>query len=77
MSFEIIDDFLEREDLEYIINTFFPKDPHNPNNFAWNYLKGIVRDPEELQDMKSMIGCITNHCLHPSIICDMISITIL
>ena len=26
---------------------FFPKDPHNPNNFAWNYLKGIVRDPEE------------------------------
>ena len=47
MSFEIIDDFLEREDLEYIINTFFPKDPHNPNNFAWNYLKGIVRDPEE------------------------------
>lgn len=46
MTFEIIDDFLEKEDLDYITNTFFPKDLNNPNNFAWNYLKGIVRDPE-------------------------------
>ena len=46
MTFEIIDDFLEKEDLDYIINTFFPKDPNNANNFAWNFVKGIVRDPE-------------------------------
>ena len=69
MTFEIIDDFLEKEDLDYIINTFFLKKIlNNPNNFSWNYLKGIVRDPEKaLQDMKSMIGCITNLCLHPKI----------
>jgi hypothetical protein len=46
MKFEIIDNFLEKEDFDYIINTFFPKDPNNPNNFAWNYHPGIVRDPE-------------------------------
>ena len=47
MKFEIIDDFLEKEDLDYITNTFFPKkDLNNPNNFAWNFNKGIVRDPE-------------------------------
>lgn len=46
MAFEIIDDFLEKEDLDYIINSFFPKDPNNANNFAWHYHKGIVRDPE-------------------------------
>jgi len=46
MTFEIIDDFLEKEDLDYITNTFFPKDPNIPNTFAWNYHEGIVRDPE-------------------------------
>ena len=46
MKFEIIDDFLEKEDLDYITKTFFPKDLNNPNNFAWNYNKCIVRDPE-------------------------------
>ena len=46
MTFEIIDDFLEKEDLDYITNTFFPKDSNNSNNFAWKYNKGIVRDPE-------------------------------
>ena len=77
MSHEIIDDFLEKEDLDYIINTFFPKDPNNPNNLTWNYLKGIIkRSRRAQQGMKSMIGCITNLCLHPKINCDMISITI-
>ena len=49
MTFEIIDDFLEKEDLDHITNTFFPKDLNNlnnSNNFVWNYHKGIVRDPE-------------------------------
>ena len=46
MTFEIIDDFLEKEDLDHIIQTFFPKDPNNPNNFTWNYHKGIVRNPD-------------------------------
>ena len=46
MKFEVIDNFLEKENFENIIETFFPKDLNNPNNFAWNYVKGIVRDPE-------------------------------
>jgi hypothetical protein len=46
MTFEIIDNFLEKEDYENIIKTFFPQDLSNPNNFSWNYQKGIVRDPE-------------------------------
>ena len=46
MKFEIIDNFLEKEDFENIINTFFPSDLNNPNNFTWNYQKGIVRDPD-------------------------------
>ena len=46
MKFEVIDNFLEKENFENIIETFFPKDLNNPNNFVWNYVKGIVRDPE-------------------------------
>ena len=48
MKFEIIDDFLEKEDLDYITNTFFPKkkELNNKNLFQWGYCKGIVRDPE-------------------------------
>ena len=47
MKFEIIDNFLEKEDFDHIIQTFFPKDVNNPKkNFAWHYVKGIVRDPE-------------------------------
>jgi hypothetical protein len=46
MTYEIIDNFLEKEDFEHIIKTFFPEDLKNPNNFAWTYQKGIVRDPE-------------------------------
>jgi len=49
MTFEIYDDFLEREDFEIIKNTFFPKkeDFNKKNIFTWNYTKGIVRDPEK------------------------------
>jgi hypothetical protein len=43
---KIIDNFLSQEELFLIQSTFFPQDPNNPNNFAWNYQKGIVRDPE-------------------------------
>jgi hypothetical protein len=46
MTFEIIDNFLEKKDFELIKNTFFPQDLSNPNNFAWSYQKGIVRNPE-------------------------------
>ena len=46
MTYEIIDDFLEKEDFDFITSTFFPEDLNNPNNFAWTYQKGIVRDPE-------------------------------
>jgi hypothetical protein len=46
MTYEIIDNFLEKEDFERIIKTFFPEDLKNSNNFAWTYQKGIVRDPE-------------------------------
>ena len=44
--FEVIDNFLSQEDFLTIKNTFFPQDLNNPNNFSWNYQKGIVRDPE-------------------------------
>ena len=49
MSYEIIDNFVKKENFENIIKTFFPQDINdinNPNNFSWNYQKGIVRDPE-------------------------------
>lgn len=46
MTFEIIDNFLEKEDFDLIKNTFFPQDIHNPDNFTWNYQKGIVRNPD-------------------------------
>ena len=47
MKFEIIDNFLEKEDFENIKKTFFPDDLKNPKNFVWYYTKGIVRDPEQ------------------------------
>ena len=43
---KIIDNFLSQEELFLIQSTFFPQDLNNPNNFAWYYQKGIVRDPE-------------------------------
>lgn len=46
MSHEIIDNFLEKEDFDVIISTFFPKDLNNSNNFTWYHQKGIVRDPK-------------------------------
>lgn len=44
--YKVIDDFLSQEDFLTIRNTFFSQDLNNPNNFSWNYQKGIVRDPE-------------------------------
>ena len=44
---EVIDNFLSEEDLVSIQSTLFPKNLNNPNNFTWNYQKGIVRDPEK------------------------------
>lgn len=44
--YEIIDNFLSQKDFLNIKNTLFPQDLNNPNNFTWNYQKGIVRDPE-------------------------------
>jgi hypothetical protein len=46
MTYEIIDNFLEKEDSEHIIKTFFPENLNNPNNSTWTYQKGIVRDPD-------------------------------
>lgn len=46
MTYEIIDNFLEKENFDFITSTFFPSDLENPNNFSWTYQKGIVRDPE-------------------------------
>jgi len=46
MNYEILDNYLPQEDFENIINTFFPQNINNPDNFTWNYMKGIVRDPE-------------------------------
>jgi len=43
---KIVDNFLSQEDFLNITNTFFPQDLNNPNNFSWNYHKGIVRDPD-------------------------------
>jgi len=43
---KIIDNFLSDKDFFTITNTFFPQDLKNPNNFSWNYQKGIVRDPK-------------------------------
>jgi hypothetical protein len=44
--YEVIDNFLPKDEFLNIKNTFFPQDLNNPNNFTWNYQKGIVRDPE-------------------------------
>jgi len=44
--YEIIDNFLSQEDFLNIKNTFFPQDIKKPDNFAWTYQRGIVRDPE-------------------------------
>ena len=46
MTYKIIDNFLSEEDFISIQSTFFPQDLSNPNNFTWNYQKGIVRDPD-------------------------------
>ena len=46
MTYEIIDNFLNKEDFDFITSTFFPEDTNNKNNFAWNHQKGIVRNPE-------------------------------
>lgn len=46
MTYEILDNVLLKEDFENIKNTFFPEDLNNPNNFQWNYQKGIVRNPD-------------------------------
>ena len=46
MNYKIIDNFLLQKDFESIVNTFFPKNPNNPDNFTWNYHKGIVRNPD-------------------------------
>ncbi len=46
MNYKIIDNFLLQKDFELIVNTFFPKNPNIPDNFTWNYQKGIVRDPD-------------------------------
>jgi hypothetical protein len=43
---EVVDNFLSQEDLISIQSTLFPQDLNNPNNFTWNYQKGIVRDPD-------------------------------
>lgn len=43
---EVMDNFLSEEDFKSIISTFFPQDLTNQNNFAWNYQKGIVRNPD-------------------------------
>lgn len=44
-DYTIIDNFLEDNDFSFLRNTFFPKDK-NQKALPWNYLKGIVRDPE-------------------------------
>jgi len=44
---KIIDNFLSQKDFLNIVSIFFPQDLNNPNNFTWNYQKGIVRDPEK------------------------------
>ena len=46
MTYEILDNVLSKKDFENIRNTFFPEDLNNPNNFQWNYQKGIVRNPD-------------------------------
>jgi hypothetical protein len=43
---KIIDNFLSQEEFATIQSTFFPQNLNNPNNFSWNYHKGIVRDPD-------------------------------
>lgn len=45
MSYEIIDNFLDEESFHYITSTFFPNE-ESEEKFLWNYLKGIVRNPD-------------------------------
>jgi sensor histidine kinase YesM len=44
--YKIIDNFLDENDFLKIKNIFFPQNLSDSNNFAWNYQKGIVRNPE-------------------------------
>ena len=49
MTFEIIEDFLEKEDFDHIITTLFPNNDdltRQKDPLVWNYNKGIVRDPD-------------------------------
>lgn len=47
MNYQVIDNFLQEENFLNLKNTLFPSDISNPSNsFAWNYQKGIVRDPD-------------------------------
>jgi hypothetical protein len=46
MSFQILDNYLTKEDLKNIKNILFPQDLTSKDNFQWNYQKGIVRDPD-------------------------------
>ena len=45
MTYEIIDNFLSKEDFDKIKTTFFPEN-ENSKKLPWNYNPGIVRDPE-------------------------------
>lgn len=44
MSFEIIDNFLKKEEFDKIKSTFFPKQ-EDQEKISWRHQKGIVRDP--------------------------------
>jgi hypothetical protein len=43
--YEIIDNYLDKDDFLNIKNTFFPKN-ENEKKLPWAYLEGIVRDPK-------------------------------
>lgn len=45
MKYEVIDNFLNREDFLNIKNLFFPENEHAKKIF-WYYVNGIVRDPK-------------------------------
>jgi len=51
---KIIDNFLSQKDFLNIVNTFFPQDLNNLNNFTWNYQKVMESQLKQIKEVKGV-----------------------